>query len=323
MMSVLVTGATTPIGERLVRALIADTRIDHVLAVGRQREDDALAFSRSGRLTYVQVDLRKSRRVHELLFGKARDLGVECVVHLAEHRSSYAQGAKVYAQNVEAVRSILELSERHPTIRRLVLKSDAVVYKVSLDLPVLVTEDHPLALDPDQPQYVRDRVEADLTACARMGLADCEIVVLRCAEALAPGTGSQLFDFLDAPVALRPAGFDPMVNVATIADVAHALELATHGSGEGVFNVPGFDTLPLSTAVQRWGTVGVPMVGVLIRRLYTLRHWAVGSDFSYGINRKRMHYGLVLDGTRAREVLGYIPKHPVDWPVGGPIHAAD
>jgi hypothetical protein len=65
------------------------------------------------------------------------------------------------------------------------------------------------------------------------------------------------------------------------------------------------------------------MVGVLIRRLYTLRHWAVGSDFSYGINRKRMHYGLVLDGTRAREVLGYIPKHPVDWPVGGPIHAAD
>ena len=319
MMSVLVTGATTPIGERLVRSLLADTRIDHVLAVGRQREEDALAFSRTTRLTYFQVDLRKSRRVQELLFGPARDLGVECVVHLSEHRSSYAQGARAYAQNVEAVRSILELSDRHPTIRRLVLKSDAVVYKVSLDLPVLVTEDHPLALDAGEPQFVRDRVEADLTACARMGLADCEIVVLRCAEALAPGTGSQLYDYLAAPVALRPAGFDPMVNVATIADIVHALELATYGSGEGVFNVPGFDTLPLSITMQRWGTANVPMPGVLIRRLYTLRHWATGSDFSYGINRKRMHYGLVLDGTRAKSVLGYAPRHPVDWPVGGPI----
>jgi len=319
MKSVLVTGATTPIGERLVRSLIADTRIDHVLATGREREEDALPFSRTSRLTYLQVDLRRSRRVRELLFGPARDLEVECVVHLAEHRSSYDSGPRIYQQNVEALRSILDLSDRHPTIHRLVLKSDAVVYRVSLDLPVLVTEDHPLAMDPQQPQYVRDRVEADLTACTRMGLVDCEIVVLRCAEALAPGTGSQLFEFLNAPVALRPFGFDPMVNVATIADLVDALELATHGHGEGVFNIPGYDTLPLSSAMHEWGTLGLPMFGSVIRPLYTIRHLATGSDFSYGINHHRMHYGLVLDGTRAREVLGYTPDHPVDWPVGGPI----
>ncbi len=319
MMSVLVTGATTPIGERLVRSLIADTRIDHVLAIGIEPEDEALPFTRTSRLTYMRVDLRQTRRVRELLFGPARDLEVECVVHLAEHRSSYDQGRRVYQQNVEALRSILDLADRHPSIRRLVLKSDAVVYKVSLDLPVLVVEDHPLGMSPDQPQYVRDRVEADLTACTRMGLIDCEIVVLRCAEALAPGTGSQLFDFLNAPVALRPAGFDPMVNVATIADLVEAIELATHGHGEGVFNIPGFDTLPLSRAMHKWGTPALPLPSGVIRPLYTLRHWATGSNFEYGINRKRMHYGLVLDGTRAREVLGYRPSHPVDWPVGGPI----
>lgn len=318
MISVLVTGATTSIGERLIRSLLADTRVRHVLAADKHPVERALPFTNK-RLTYTSVDLTKSRRVHELLFGPARDLGVEVVVHLAQSRSAYAVGRGVHARNVEALRSILDLSDRHPTIRRVVVHSFAVVYKVGLDLPVLVCEDHPLDLSPAAPQYVRDRVEADLTACTRMGLADCEIVVLRCAEALGPGTGSQLFDFLDAPVAFRPLGFDPMVNVATIADIVHALELATHGSGEGVFNVPGYDTLPLSECARLWGTPMFPVPGPFIRRAYNLRHRLIGGEFSYGLNRNRMHFGLVLDGTRAKKELGYAPDHPVDWPVGGPI----
>lgn len=314
MNSVLVTGATTPIGERLVRSLVADTRVAHVLAIGSEPSERALPFSHGKRLTYQQVDLTRSRRVRQLLFGPARDLNVEVIVHLAQHRTAHGKGRRVHALNVEALRSILDLGHRHPTIRRLVLKSFAEVYRVSLDLPVLVTEDHPLNLSPASPQYVRDRVEADLTACARMGLAGLEIVVLRCAEALGPGTGSQLFDFLDAPVALRPAGFDPMVNVATIADIVDALERATHGSGEGVFNIPGYDTLPLTACIRRWGTLSLPLTSRIIRPMYRLRHFLVGSDFSYGINRRRMHYGLILDGTRARDELGYTPSHPVDWP---------
>ncbi len=319
MISVLVTGATTPIGERLIRSLIADARVRHVLAVDDRPPDRALPFSHPKRLTYLQVDLRRSRRVHELLFGPARDRGTEVVVHLSEHRSALDEGRGVHAQNVEATRSILDLSNRHPTIRRVILKSHAAVYRVSLDLPILVTEEHPLAMGGGVPQYVRDRVEADLTACAQMGLIDCEIVVLRCAEALAPGTGSQLFDFMNAPVALRPAGFDPMVNVATIADIVRAVELTTHGSGEGVFNIPGFDTLPLSVAIRKWGTFGLPMPGEVIGPLYGLRHLLTGSQFSYGLNRNRMHLGLVLDGTRAKELLGYRPDHPVNWPVGGEV----
>lgn len=319
MISVLVTGATTPVGERLVRSLVADTRVKHVLAVGREAADAALPFSHNQRLTYVSVDLGKSRKVRELLFGAARDLGVEVVVHLGQHRSARAKGRSVHAANVEALRAILDLADRHPTIRRVILKSFAAVYRVGLDLPVLVTEDHPLNLAPGSPQYVRDRVEADLTACARMGLADFETVVLRCAEALGPGTGSQLYDYLDAPVAFRPAGFDPMVNVASVADMVQALEKATYGSGEGVFNIPGYDTLPLTEASRKWGTTSVPLPGFAIRPAYNLRHLLTGSDFSYGLNRHRMHLGLVLDGTRARDVLGYVPMHPIDWPIGGKV----
>ncbi len=313
MRSVLVTGAGSPLGQQLIASLLADTRVRHVLAVDSRAIDPNLPFAHSGRLTWQSIDLRRARKVRELLFGPARDLDVEVVVHLSEHISPYGTGRSVYAQNVEALRSILELSDRHPSIRRLVVKSHAVVYKVSLDLPVQVTEDHPLNLDPRAPQYVRDRVEADLTACARMGLVDCEIVVLRCAEAMAPGHGSQLWDYLNGPVVFRPLGFDPMVNVAHPNDLVAAVELATHGSGEGVFNVPGHDTLPLTEAVRKLGAPSVPLPSELLRPLYGLRHWATGSEFRFGIHRSQMHLGLVLDGERAHKVLGYTPRNPVAW----------
>jgi len=315
--SVLVTGATSPIGTRLIRSLLADTRVSQVLAVDMKPEDRLKPELRSNkRLTYLQVDLRRPRRIRNLIFGAARDLGVELVIHLQENTSAFSEGRSARAENVEALRNILAFVDRHPTIRRLVVRSHAAVYRVNLDLPVLVTEDHPLELSPSAPQYVRDRVEADLTACAQMGLIDCEIVVLRCAEAMAPGTGSQLYDYLNSKIVFRNMGFDPMVNLASTADTVRALELATHGSGEGVFNVPGADTLPLSEAARRWGAVEIPSPAAAIRAVYGIRHFFTGSQFRYGANRQRMHFGLVLDGTRAARELGYAPSHPIDWPVG-------
>jgi len=317
MKSILVTGANTAIGHQLIDRLLADARVAHVLAVSSEPK---LSGDRSNaRLSYLSLDLTRPREVHDLLFGPARDANVEVVVHLGQVEDPHKRGRRVHLANVEAVRAILDLSDRHPTIHRLILKSYAVVYRVRNDLPTLVTEDHPLNLSSQAPQYVRDRVEADLTAGTRMGLIDAEIVVLRCAEALAGNTGSQLYDFLEGPVAFRPAGFDPMLNVASCSDLVRAFETAIHGSGEGVFNIPGFDTLPLSEAIHKWGRRSIPLPGPLIRPLYQLRHMVAGSSFEYGLNRHRMHLGLVLDGTRARDLLGYEPSHPIDWPVGGPV----
>lgn len=312
---VLVTGTDAPAGELLVRALLADPQIGHVLAVGLRPPEEALPVSHATRLTYLQVNLTRERQVHDLLFGPARDLGVEVVVHTAMSRSAMAEGGGVHALNVDATRALLQLCERHPTIRRFVLKSYSEVYAVQHDLPVLIAEDHPLNLHPNAPQYVRDRVEADLHACVRMGLSPLQIVVLRCAEALAPGTGSQLFDYLESPICLRPAGYDPMINVASLRDIVRALELSVRSPQQGVFNVPGFDTLPLALAIRKWGRLGVALPSAWLTPLYRWRRKLRGHDFRYGMNRRRFHYSGVLDGRRAREVLGYAPAVPVDWPV--------
>jgi len=310
---VLVTGASAPIGERLVRSFLDDSRIRHVIAV-TGHPADAFPIDPNDRLTVIQVDLKRSRQMHDVLFGPARDLGIEVVVHTAMHLSAMDEGNRVHAFNVESVRNLLELCERHPTVQRVLLRSASAVYQVQRDLPLLIGEDHPLNMARNAPQWVRDRVEADLTACVRMGVSPLEITVLRMAEALAPGTGSQMFDFLQSPVCFHPGGFDPMVNLLTIDDTVHALSCAIHAKTQGVFNIPGADTLPLTTAIRRWGRIGIPTPDNLLGPLYRLRRRFTGSDFRYGMNRRWFIYSGVLDGRRAQEVLGYVPSRPVAWP---------
>ena len=313
-MRVLVTGATTPIGAVLVRQLLASGAAEHVLACGLDAQAPPGILPASPALTYRQVDLTRPRAAHDLLWGPARELRVGALVHMALHRSAQEGGARVHALNVEATRELLLMAQRHPTISRFVLRSSADVYAIRFDVPTLIDEDQALEFDPAAPQFVRDRVEADLTACARMGMSDLEIVVLRCGEVLAAGTGSQLWDYLRSRVCFRPLGFDPMINLLTLEDVADAIRRAVAGGGQGVFNIPGADTLPLSRIIQRWGRHEVPVPGPLLRPLYRMRTRALGLEFRYDLNVRRLHFGGVLDGSRARAELGYQPVHPIAWP---------
>ena len=230
------------------------------------------------------------------------------------HRSAHDSGSGVHAHNVEALRSIIELSERHPSIRRLVVRSSAAVYQMQRNLPNHIEEDHPLNLHGNAPQWIRDRVEADVMACARMGMTALQICVVRMTEALAPGTGSQLYDYLHSPICLRPAGYDPMVNILTIEDSALALQKAMLSDSQGIFNIPGADTLPLSACIRSWGRLGLPCPSQLMSPLYRIRYRLTGHDFRFGMNRRRFLYSCVLDGERARKIIGYVPCHPVDWP---------
>jgi UDP-glucose 4-epimerase len=310
---VLVLGASTPLGTSLCRALLEDPALSAVLAVAREPREQ-VSLPEDPRLTWHQVDITHARPVHDLLFGEVRDLGVDVVVHLAMHRAPDF-GARVHVQNVESLRWVLSLAERHPSLRRLVFRSYSEVYRVDRGLPSVITEDHPLELSPEAPQWVRDRVEADLLACSRMGVAPLEITVLRCAELMAAHESSQLHDYLSAPVCLRSAGFDPMLNVLTLEDATEALRLAVYAGGtQGLFNIPGADTLPLSRCIQLSGRVDVPVPGPLLAPIYDLRRRLRGAEFSYRIHRGRFHFAAVLEGSHARRVLRYEPHHRVDWP---------
>jgi UDP-glucose 4-epimerase len=309
-MRVLVTGATTPLGDAIVRAFLAVPAVSFILAVGREEQQ---SLPRELRLVYVAADLTRPRVLHDLVWGAASDNRIDVVVHAMQHRRVADGGARVHAQNVDAARELVLACQGHPTIRRLVYRSFAEVYALRHTTSNLLDEDAALDFDPTSPQWVRDRVEADLTVSAHFG-GTLQVAVLRCAEILAAGTGSQLWDYVQSRVCLRPLGFDPMINVLSLDDAARAFVAAAGSAATGIFNIPGHDTLPLSSAIAASHRADIPVPGPLMSPLYALRRWAAGFEFRYDMNLRRFHFGGVLDGTRAQRELGFTPRLPVTWP---------
>lgn len=289
-MRILVTGATTPLGGEVGRRLLTDPAVEHVLEAGAEP-----FLGDAPRLSYRRCDLTRERAVHDLVHGDARAHGVDTVIHLA-------------------LRQLLAACAAVPTIARFVYPSSAAVYALRASGPALLDEDAALEFDPEAPQWIRDRVEADLTVCARMGMSRLAIVVLRTAEILAPDMGSQLWDYLRSRVCLRPLGFDPMINVISLEDAAAAVVLAAGARGQGVYNVAGADTLPLSRLIARWGRRDVPVPRPLLAPLYRLRAGATGLEFRFDLNLRRFQFGGLIDDARARADLGYRPTHPLRWP---------
>jgi UDP-glucose 4-epimerase len=315
MRGALVTGATTPLGIALCRRLAADPEVGAVLAVGIEAEEQVTGmFPAQGKVRYRSLDLRRERRLRRLLFGEVRDLGIDTVVHCALHRSPSHGRQDAHCLAVDSTRGLLHLCERHPTLRRFVYRSYYEVFDVCSERPLIIDETHPVDLSPQAPPWIRDRVAADVTVCTRMGLSGLRIAVLRSAEVLGPRLGSQLYDYLQSRVCYRPLGFDPMVNLITVEDLARALHLAAQSDAEGVFTIPGRDTLPLSEVIAKWGRLGVGVPGALLSPLYRARAAVLGTQFQYRYNLRRFHYSGVLDGTRARRELGYEPRHPILWP---------
>ncbi|HEX7700176.1 MAG TPA: hypothetical protein VF403_05630, partial [Kofleriaceae bacterium] len=112
-MNVLVTGATTPLGIGLVDALLADSSVDRVLAVGGH----GFATWKDPRVSYRCLDLTHPRAVHDLLWGAGRTLAIDTVIHAMQHRDAHGHGRHVHAQNVDATRELVLGCARHPTIQ--------------------------------------------------------------------------------------------------------------------------------------------------------------------------------------------------------------
>lgn len=305
MNGVLVTFATSSEGIELCRRFAGRAK---VIAAGPQSARSVAPLFAPYGIRYVEADLTHSRHRRSLLFGEALQAGVSAVVHGPVQRRD---GRRIHCE-ADAVRELLHLCERHPTVRRFVYRSSADVYRIRAHDPALIDDEHPLEASPLAPAWLRDRVEADLAACGRVGVSPLRLAVLRCAEVI--GNGGQLRAWLDSEPCLRPLGFDPMVNVLSASDCVRAIALAAESDACGVFNVPGADTLPLSELAARAGRLSVAVPGFALRAVYALRGALRETRFDYRANARRFHFGGVLSGDRARKVLGYEPAVPISWP---------
>jgi nucleoside-diphosphate-sugar epimerase len=307
---VLLTNVDTPLGDALLQTLLREPDVERVIAwrSGPRAADAAT----DPRVRYEQLDLHHDRELWRALFGAARELEINCVIHdpialFTGHRPQLD-----WPRVIDESRRLLLYCTQHSSIRHFVLRSSIEVYRLAADLPVLIQEEHPLDLASSSPR-VRSLVETDFYACSRAIQDGLQIAVVRCAEGLAAGIGSDLFDYLCAPLCLRPLGFDPMLNLISVQDTARALAAAAFHAGRGVFNAPGCDVLPLSRLIALTGRRSLPLPGGLLSPLYRLRAAATGAQFYYPGHARRFHHGSILDGRHAAQALDYRPQCAIEF----------
>ena len=214
--TVAVTDAATPVGDAIVRALLARSAaggsVGTVVGLGSERGGVDGVHWRL--VDLASPDLARSLR------------GVDALIHVAAGTDLAVDLAKrARTRREEATRQIqtVVISAAAAGVARLVVVTSAMMYGASPTNPVPLPEDAPLAADPDE-GLVGDllAVEQVLRAAGEVhpGL---EITVVRPAALVGPGVDTVITRHFEAPRLLTVQGGSPAWQFCHVEDLATAL----------------------------------------------------------------------------------------------------
>jgi len=245
-----------------------------------------------------QVDLRSK---------KARDVfrDADALLHLGVMHDPRARAQELYSWNITGTTKLLEYCQAH-AVPKVVLLSSANVYGPRPDNPQFLTEDAPLLAAQRFPA-MRDLVEIDhLVSTFLWKARELETVILRPVHIIGPvhNAPSNYLRIPRPPVLL---GFDPMVQLVHVLDVAEAIVQALAPGRRGIYNIVGPGEVPLSAILAELGREGRwiphPIAKPLLRLAFTfgLSSFPVAElDF--------IRYVCMVDGRRASAELGFRPR---------------
>jgi UDP-glucose 4-epimerase len=291
---VVITGISGRLGRIVARRLHHDLQwqivgLDRRPMPGRPKD-----------IEHHQVDLRSK---------KARDIfragDVDALIHLGVMHDPRARAAELYSWNITGTTKLLEYCQAYK-VPKVVLLSSANVYGPRPDNPQFLTEDAPLLAAQRFPA-MRDLVEIDhLVSTFLWRARDIETVVLRPVHIVGPvhNAPSNYLRIARPPVLL---GFDPMVQLIHVEDVAEAIALALAPGRRGIYNLTGPGEVPLSAVLHELGReprwiphpVAKPILQLAFR--LGLSSFPVAElDF--------IRYVCMVDGRRAAAELGFRPR---------------
>jgi UDP-glucose 4-epimerase len=251
-------------------------------------------------MEHYQVDLRSK---------KARDVfragDVDALIHLGVMHDPRARPAELYSWNITGTTKLLEYCQAY-NVPKVVLLSSANVYGPRPDNPQFLTEDAPLLAAQRFPQ-MRDLVEIDHLVSTFLWRAQkTETVILRPVHIVgrvrnAPSNYLRI----DRPPTLL--GFDPMVQLVHVEDVAEAIAVALQPGRRGIYNIVGPGEVPLSAILRELGRQPRPFPHPLAKPL-------LGLAFRFGLSSLPVaeldfiRYVCMVDGRRATAELGFRPR---------------
>lgn len=248
---VLVTGADTFWGGRMIQALEADRGIDVLLGLGTRAPTVALE-----RAEFVRAD-----QTYSILNRIVRATQVDTVIHtFMIVDSTQASSRALHEVNVIGTMNLLAAASAPDSpVRQLVVKSSGLVYGSTEKDPATFTEDTPRARAP------RTDVERSLVEAESMVRDFAEenpstiVAILRFANVLGSDIVTAISRNLSRRLCPSILGFDPLVQFVEEDDVVRALEFVTQHRLPGTYNVAGPGRLPWSEVAAACGTRLLPL----------------------------------------------------------------
>ena len=248
-----------------------------------------------------RIDIRRKRC--QEIFRKGN---FDAVVHLNVVHDPRASNSEQHSFNIQGTTRVMEYCQRHG-IAKLILLSSANVYGPRADNAQFLTEDAPLMADEGFHQ-IRTLIGVDMLGQSFFWKnPDVETVILRPVHILgAVRNAPSNYLRLDHPPVL--AGFDPMIQVVHEDDVALGIELALQPGTQGIFNLPGCAPVPLTRLLSM-------AKGKIVRFPHFLALPVMEKLFKLRLTNfpppeiDHLRYVCMVDGGRARDILGYTPRH--------------
>ena len=309
----LVTGVSRYLGGKVATALAAHPTAPTVIGT-----DVVPPHAPVGGARFVRADIR-SPAIARLLSEET----VDTVVHMNVIATPRSVGGRVPMKeiNVIGTMQLLAAMQKVPRVRRLVVKSTSGVYGAGPGDPAIFTEDT-AAATPPRTGWAKDclEVEGYVRGFTRRR-PDVAVVLLRFASIVGPGLETPLSRAFALPLVPGLLGHDGRLQFVEEEDAVQAMVAATLGAaggdGRGVgdgrgarvtgaVNVAGDGVLTTSQAAAM---AGRPVLGLPEQLASSASRWLtrLGAAELTFEDLRLLGYGRVLDTTRCREEMGFVP----------------
>jgi UDP-glucose 4-epimerase len=298
---VAVTGACTYLGQRLIAALERDPACEHIVALDIARPLTARTKTRFVRLDLTHPD------ADETMAETLVDDGIQTLCHLAFLGFPSHSGA--WAHELEAIGTLYVMNAAAAAnVHKVVMSSTTMVYGPYPDNPNYLTEKHALR-GLRASRWVSDKVGAE-QELARLAKERPDILTtaLRFAPVVGPAHKSLITRILRRPIMPRLMGFDPLMQFLHEEDAVAALLLAVREDHPGPWNIVADGVLYYSQVLKLGGKLPLPLPRILAAPAATAL-WNLELVDMPGRFLDFFRYSFCADGRRAREVMGFEPRH--------------
>ncbi|WP_244222270.1 SDR family oxidoreductase [Corallococcus exercitus] len=292
--AVVVTGISGNLGRTLAKQLHKRERIigiDRRPFIGKPKD-----------VEMHQLDLRKKKA--EDVFRKNE---IRAVIHMGIMHDPRMSEEEHHSFNVVGTTRLLEYCAKYG-VKKVVVLSSANVYGPSPDNSNFLTEDAPL-MAASRFSGVRDLIEVDMLAHSFFWKhPDIETVILRPVHIVGPTIKNAPSHYLRLRYPWTMAGFDPMVQLIHVEDVARAMMEALRPEPKGVYNVVGPGQVPLSAVLRELGSTPIPVPHPVARPL-------LGLMFRYRLANfpppelDHIQFLCAVDGNRWVQDVGWKAQH--------------